>query len=180
MLALSVAIIWLFSKGKLNDYGFTLGSYRFSPRILLWGLPTAALSLVALASSDGQPAGALNELAKPQLIIFIWIYASISEEVLTRGLLQTLLSGGSGDRVQRRRLSTPVLVSGLFFGAMHLGLLESMGPEAVPVIIVVVFLGLVAARYRERTGSLVPAIIIHALFNVGGMLPLWIVQWLTG
>jgi membrane protease YdiL (CAAX protease family) len=55
-----------------------------------------------------------------------------------------------------------------------------MGLAAVPIILVVVFLGLVAARYRERTGSLLPAIIVHALFNIGGTLPLWVLQWLQG
>ena len=49
---------------------------------------------------------------------------------------------------------------------------------AVPVILLAMLLGLVAARYRERTGSLLPAIIVHALFNIGGMLPLWVIQWL--
>jgi membrane protease YdiL (CAAX protease family) len=42
------------------------------------------------------------------------------------------------------------------------------------------FLGLVAARYREKTGSLLPAIIVHALFNIGSMLPLWTILWLRG
>jgi membrane protease YdiL (CAAX protease family) len=74
----------------------------------------------------------------------------------------------------------PVLVSALFFGSMHIVLVKSMGPAAVPVILMAVFLGLIAARYRERTGSLLPAIIVHALFNIGGMLPLWVIQWLRG
>jgi membrane protease YdiL (CAAX protease family) len=74
----------------------------------------------------------------------------------------------------------PVIVSALFFGAMHLVLVKSMGLAAVPIILVVVFLGLVAARYRERTGSLLPAIIVHALFNIGGTLPIWVIQWLRG
>jgi membrane protease YdiL (CAAX protease family) len=60
----------------------------------------------------------------------------------------------------------------LFFGFMHFVLIKSMGPAAIPVILLAVVLGLVAARYRERTGSLLPAIIVHALFNIGGMLPL--------
>jgi membrane protease YdiL (CAAX protease family) len=74
----------------------------------------------------------------------------------------------------------PVLVSGLFFGSMHIVLVKSMGLAAIPIIVLAVFLGLVAARYRERMGSLLPAIIVHALFNVGGMLPLRVSQWLRG
>jgi membrane protease YdiL (CAAX protease family) len=182
MLALSVAAMWLLSKGRLERYGLAKGTYKFNPRILMWVLPTAVLSIAsAVASPAGQGTGGPIELTKLQCVVFVWVYASISEELLTRGLLQTLLSGNSrGAAPAPRRLSMPVLVSGLFFGSMHIGLVKSMGPAAVPVILLAVFLGLIAARYRERTGSLLPAIIVHALFNIGGMLPLWVIQWLRG
>lgn len=182
MLVLSVAAMWLVSKGRLDLYGLTRGTYKFSPRILMWVLPMAVLSLastVALAGRQGK--GSPFELTKLQIIVFVWVYASISEELLTRGLLQTLLSGNS--RVGAGalgKLSMPVIVSALFFGAMHLGLVKSMGPVVVPVILLAVFLGLVAAWYREKTGSLFPAVIVHALFNIGGTLPLWVIQWLRG
>ncbi len=182
MLALSVAGMWLLSKGRMELFGFTKGTYEFSPRILMWALPTAVLSVAsAFAAPEGRGTGELGELTKLQMVVFIWVYASISEELLTRGLLQTLLSGSSRSSAPATRgLSMPVLVSGLFFGSMHLVLVKSMGAAAVPVILMVVFLGLIAARYRERTGSLLPAIIVHALFNIGGMLPLWVIQWLRG
>jgi membrane protease YdiL (CAAX protease family) len=140
------------------------------------------LSIVsAVASSGGHGTGGPFELTKLQIVVFVWIYASICEETLTRGLLQTLLKGDARvGAAATRWLSMPVIVSALFFGAMHLVLVKSMGPSAVPVILLAVFLGLVAARYRERTGSLLPAIIVHALFNIGGTLPLWVIQWLRG
>ncbi len=181
MLALSVAAMWLISKGRLALYGFTKGAYKFSPRILLWVLPMAVLSTVQAVASHEQGTGGPPGFTKPQLIVFVWVYASICEETLTRGLLQTLLSRNAkvGAAVPHG-LSMPVLVSGLFFGSMHIMLVKFMGLAAIPVILLAVFLGLVAARYRERTGSLLPAIIIHALFNIGGMLPLWVIQWLCG
>jgi membrane protease YdiL (CAAX protease family) len=55
-----------------------------------------------------------------------------------------------------------------------------MGAGAVPVVLLATCLGLIAAHYREKTGSLLPPILIHALFNIGGTLPLWTVQWLRG
>ena len=182
MLALSVGAMWLLSKGRLDLYGLAKGTYEFSPRILMWVLPTAVLSIAsAVASLTGHGTGGPSEFTKPQLVVFVWVYASISEELLTRGLLQTLLSGNSRvGATAPRRLSMPVFVSALFFGSMHIVLVKSMGPTAIPVILMAVFLGLIAARYRERTGSLLPAIIVHALFNIGGMLPLWVIQWLRG
>lgn len=180
MLVLSVGLMWVIAKGRLDLCGFTWGTYRFSPRILLWALPMAALStLSAIAGPSGEAAVGPIDITKPQMILFVWVYASVSEETLTRGLLQTLLSKGAEARtVTSRRLSMPVLLSGLFFGSMHLVLVKSMGPAAVPAILLAVFLGLVAARYRERTGSLIPAVIVHMLFNIGGMFPLWVNQWL--
>ena len=181
MLALSVAAMFLISKGRLELYGFTEGTYRFSPRILLWVLPTAVLAIVGAVTSHGQAPRGFIDLTKPQTIVFVWVYASICEEVLTRGLLQTLLSrGAEAGAANSRCLSMPVVVSGLFFGAMHIVLVRFMGFGAIPVIVLATGLGLVAAHYREKTGSLIPAIVIHALFNIGSSLPLWVMQWLRG
>jgi len=180
MLTVSVGLMWVLTKGRLDLCGFTRGTYRFRLPILLWVLPTAILStLSAIAAPSGEALEGPINLTKPQMILFVWVYASVSEESLARGLLQTLLSKGAeaGARPSRR-LSMPVVLSGLFFGSMHVMLVKSMGPAAVPVILLAVFLGLVAARYRERTGSLFPAVIVHTLFNIGGMFPLWVIAWL--
>jgi membrane protease YdiL (CAAX protease family) len=180
MLGLSLLVMWRFSGGRLADFGFTRGTYRFRPTILLWVLPTAVLSLLStLAPGGGANPDVLGARSELQLVLFTWIYASVCEEVLTRGLLQTLISDDSKAADRRAIFNMPVVVSALFFGAMHLVLIDSMGPFAVVPIVLATLLGLLAARYRQVTGSLVPAIIVHALFNIGGMLPGWILDWLT-
>jgi len=181
MLVLSTGAMLLLSKGRLKTYGFARGSYVFSPRILMWILPTAVLATAsALMSQEPRGSGMTAELTKIQLVAFVWMYASVCEEILTRGLLQTLLGWDRRFGVNpRTRFSMPVVTSALFFGAMHIVLFESMGPRAVPAILMVTLLGYLAARYRERTGSLLPAVMVHALFNVGGMLPLWIISGLS-
>lgn len=181
MLALSLGIMLPISRGRFADFGFKMGTYRFRPTILLWVLPTAVLSLLStLAPGVSEASDALDGRAVLHRVIFVWIYASVCEEVLARGLLQTLISGFRGTRTTKPRLSMPVVVSGLFFGAMHLVLIDSMGPAAVVPIVLATLLGFLAAHYREVTGSLMPAIIVHTLFNVGGMLPGWIIRWLVG
>lgn len=179
MLLLSLILMWVFSKGHLERYGLTRGTYKFSPAILLWVLPTAVLTGMAAFASPVD-AGNVNfsGLAGLQHVIFVWIYASIAEELLTRGLLQTMLNIGERSDALTGKFSMPVILSALFFGAMHLVLLKSMGPAAVPVIVLAVLLGLGAGRYRQATGSVVPAIIVHMLFNIGGTMPLWVIQWL--
>jgi len=181
MLVLSVAIIRLIWRGNLAGFGFTRGTYRFKPTILMWALPTAVLSLLSmLAPGGGESTDVPAGPSVLQLVVFVWIWASVCEEVLTRGLLQTLISSDGGERPMVAGFSMPVVVSGLFFGAMHLVLIKSMGPMAAVPIVLATLLGFLAARYREVTGSLIPAVLVHALFNVGGMLPGWIVRWVAG
>ena len=179
MLVAAVALIRLWSGRSFADFGFTRGTYRFRPRILLWVLPTAVLSsLAALVPTPGGTERVVTGQTQLQLVLFVWFYASVCEEVLTRGLLQSLVTGSSGGGGAPARFSMPVMVSGLFFGAMHLVLIDSMGSSAAVPIVLATLLGFLAARYRETTGSLIPAIVVHALFNVGGMLPGWVMGWL--
>ena len=182
MAGLSIAAMWLISKGKLSAFGFRMGTYKFSPRILLWVLPTAALAtLQAMTLPHGQTPHGFIQLSKIQTVIFIWIYSSVCEETLVRGLLQTLLGKpAQAGAAIGRKLSLPVVVSGVFFGAMHLVLIRLIGSAAIPIAVMATFLGLIAAHYRERTGSLLPALFVHALFNIGGSLPLWIIMWIRG
>lgn len=96
--------------------------------------------------------------------------------MLTRGLLQTQIPNALRNDGSRSKFSPAVVLSALFFGAMHLVLLKSMASFALPIIVLNVLLGLVAERYREAIGSFIPAIVVHALFNMGGMLPLCLIR----
>jgi membrane protease YdiL (CAAX protease family) len=113
-------------------------------------------------------------------VIRVWIYASVAEEILTRGLIQGYLSphADRGISLGGLRISLPVLVGAIFFGAMHLGLL-TIGIDGRTVVQIVVFallIGIVAGHFREKTGSLIPAIVAHALANVTG----WVVEAILG
>lgn len=182
MLVLSVAAMLLIAKGRFDRFGFTRGTYKSSLRILWWVLPVLVLSLAgALASRGHHGADSAFGLTRIQTIVFVWFYASLCEETLVRGLLQTLLSGSAkASSSVGHWLKMPVLISGLFFGAMHLPLVQQMGPKMIPAVLMATYLGLVAAHYREKTGSLLPAFLIHLLFNIAGILPLWAVQSLRG
>ncbi len=180
MLVLSILAMWLISKGRLGFFGFTTKTYTFSPHIFLWILPTAAIGIAqALALPHGQAPRTFIQLTNAQTVVFVWIYASLCEETLVRGLLQSLLGGLAEAGVAvRSKLSLPVVVSALAFGAMHLGLIGRIGAAAIPIILMTIFLGFVAAHYREKTGSLLPAILVHMFFNMGGTLPLWVLVWM--
>ncbi|TKJ37967.1 hypothetical protein CEE37_13475 [candidate division LCP-89 bacterium B3_LCP] len=176
----AIILAYRFSKGKLADYGFTRGSFRLKPTIFLWALPTACLSVlryVGVGSEETSFSTIIHD------ILFIWIWASTCEEILTRGLLQSYLAPLRDRRVRifwKWPTSIPVIFSALFFGSMHIVLVTKIGPAVIGPMVFATGLGFVAGHYREKTGSLIPAILIHALFNVGGMLPFWILCGVLG
>jgi membrane protease YdiL (CAAX protease family) len=178
MLIISVLLMALLSKGRLSSYGFTRGSFRMTPTIILWMIPTSFLSVLQfVAMKSGGPTSDMFNLSRAQVILFVWIYASTCEEVFVRGLLQGYLFPLGQYKVTLFRqwpLSVPVLFGGLFFGAMHIVLWPKMGPLAIMPMSLATGLGIVAGYYREKTGSLFPAILIHGLFNIGGSLPQWV------
>jgi len=169
---LSFILILAISKAKLSKYGFRL-TQNLKPRIsILVGLGLGILATVsgALFGIDEHPMTALYTFS--QQVIFIWIGASISEEILVRGLVQSFLEPLKvyGFSIFKIRLSLPVMVSAVFFGLMHLVLL-TIGMEFMSVLYIVAYafiLGIFAAYLREQTKSLIPAIIIHMCANIGG------------
>jgi len=165
-------------------FGFTKGSFQIRARFFLWLLPMAVIATLQVL---GSPAGGSSTAAGGEsigspfgVILTVWIYASICEEVFTRGLLQSWLSPLIQYRIRLGRwaLSAPVLTSALFFGAMHVVLWPKLGAVTLVVIFLAGILGLIAGYYREKTGSLIPAILIHSFFDIGGTLPPWISVWL--
>jgi membrane protease YdiL (CAAX protease family) len=87
----------------------------------------------------------------PIQILLIVIAAPISEEICFRGML----FGGMRERLPR---VAAALVAGLVFGALH----ALTGVTAVPPLIV---FGFILSLLYERTGSIVPGIILHMLNN---------------
>jgi membrane protease YdiL (CAAX protease family) len=172
ILVASLALMLLLSRGRPARFGLRLPArFAVAPLVLLsCGIPAAAALLAALLPGEGLTFTAGYSL--PQLVTGVWIYASLAEETLTRGLILGFLAplGRRGLRAGRLFLSAPVLVAAGFFAALHLGLF-SLGVDAPTVLQVVILafaLGLVAGHYRERSGSLLPAFLAHTLANATG------------
>jgi len=174
MLFLSLLIILILSKGRISSYGFKLTRDIRLKQITLWSFGIAVVGTLLQAFIPGKGLTFLEGFSFPRVVIFIWIYASICEEVLTRGLIQGYLKPlvKYGFTIFKPRISLPVLVGALFFGSMHLALLTmGVGSFMVFTIVLLAFiLGIIAGYYREKTGSIIPAIITHMVFNISGTL----------
>ena len=184
LLLCSLALSAWLTRGRLAAFGFTKGTFRLRARFFLWLLPMLVITTLQVM---GSPAGVSPSGPGPgangspvAVILTIWIYASICEEIFTRGLLLGWLSPLARHRIRVGNfgLSVPVLASALFFAAMHVVLWPLLGPVTLLVMFLACILGLIAGHYREKTGSLIPAILVHAFFDIGGTLPLWISVWL--
>ncbi len=134
-----------------------LGVRGFRPSALKWMLAAIGTYLLFAAlyagifGSPHQEDIAESFGALPVQILLIVIAAPVSEEVCFRGLV----FGGLRTRLPRLAAA---LLSGLIFGGLH----ALTGVTAVPPLI---FFGFVLALLYERTGSIVPGILLHMLNN---------------
>jgi membrane protease YdiL (CAAX protease family) len=134
-----------------------LGVRRFRPSALKWMAAAAgAYLLFALLYSSLIVEPEQKDIAEgfgtiPVQVLLIVVAAPISEEVCFRGML----FGGLRERLPRIGAA---LLSGAIFGALH----AVTGVSAVPPLIM---FGFVLALLYEKTGSIVPGILLHMLNN---------------
>lgn len=171
----AITLIALLARGRWESYGFRL------PRrggILAATILGAGISAAAALAERSLPGNGLEAvLGKPSFleqVILVWIVASVAEEIVSRGLVQSFLSPLEGIALGRGpgALDLPIIAGALFFAASHLPLLM-LGVDRRTVAQIVVFafaVGLVAGSIRKRSGSLIPAILVHAAANATGSL----------
>lgn len=92
------------------------------------------------------------------LVVFAAVVAApVAEEFLFRRVLQGWLEGWLEPREPRWGGATAIALSSLAFAGAHVG----QGMAWVPLF----FFGLVVGYLARQTGSIVPGIILHGLFN---------------
>lgn len=134
-----------------------LGVRRFRPAALKWmaaAIGAYLLFAAVYAAIVGEPHQkdiAEGFGAVPVQVLLIVVAAPISEEVCFRGML----FGGLRERLPRL---TAALLSGAVFGGLH----ALTGVSAVPPLMA---FGVILALLYERTGSIVPGILLHMLNN---------------
>lgn len=134
-----------------------LGLRSFRPAELMW----VALAIVAYLAFSAFYASLIVEphqkdIAEgfgpvPVQVLLIVIAAPISEEVCFRGML----FGGLREKLP---MLAAALISALIFGGLH----ATTGVTAVPPLI---FFGFLLALLYERTGSILPGILLHTMNN---------------
>jgi membrane protease YdiL (CAAX protease family) len=156
-LLVPIAIATRWGASSVGEALRRLGVRSFRPGALKWMLAAIGAYLVFAALYAGlfgaphQEDIAESFGALPIQILLIAIAAPVSEEVCFRGML----FGGLRQRLPRLAAA---LVSGLIFGGLH----ALTGISAVPPLIA---FGFILALLYEKTGSIVPGIVLHMLNN---------------
>lgn len=181
-LGLALLAITILGKGKFKDYGFrSPKKEKFTLKVLInWiivviiaiGLGAIANLAIALAGSGGNPI--VKQLTFPQMVLLVWLFSSIIEEIFVRGFIQSHLAPLKVIKLNFGfvKFDLPTVIGAVFFGAMHLILLIN-GVEILSLIIILGFtfsLGLLAGYLRARYESLIPPVIAHILANMGGVI----------
>lgn len=167
MLIASLGIMMLSSQ-RWGDWGLQL------PRSFSWptlvatslGVATACAAIMNIVIKD-ECMEFIKQLSFVQVVLVVFIYAPLCEELFCRGLLFKLVSSGY-ERV--KLMSAPVLFPAIFFAATHL-IVKSQGISWLYVGLIVGYAfvcGLVTGYYRALTASVVPSIVAHSLFNITG------------
>ena len=134
-----------------------LGLRRFKPSAAKWMFAAVGAYLlfsivyIAIFGAPHQKDIAEDFGAVPVQVLLIVVAAPISEEVCFRGML----FGGLRERLPRLAAA---LISALIFGGLH----ATTGISAVPPLII---FGFVLALLYEKTGSIIPGILLHMLNN---------------
>ena len=176
-LLFSLLLIYFVGEKKFAEYGFKLTKIKTVLWAVVISIPVELVMIfvmiVAVVVSGGASPdeNLFTSMSFVETVLSVWIVASTCEEIFFRGFLYGYLSPLKkyGLRVFGLFVSVPVSVCAVLFGLAHLCLLGRMPDAMVPVIVLsTTLLGFIAGYFREKSGSLVPAIAAHVTFNIVG------------
>jgi membrane protease YdiL (CAAX protease family) len=152
-------------KATFADFGLRWSSRR--DLAIAFALGVAFSAAVAGALSRVHEPGPLAGLTLSPLLA--WLYfglcAPLQEELIFRGLLQTVLARNLSAAAETSVRAGIGAVAGtaLLFALVHF----AVGPWTAAAALM---LGVLAGELRQRSGSVIPAVIVHVMFNVPGLL----------
>jgi membrane protease YdiL (CAAX protease family) len=162
-MSLAIALIFISllagDSNGFSQFGFKLSNYCYIGVAVVLGVAVGLpLTFVVSRFNSTNPFGEVS-LTPWMIVLYFIVGTPVQEEVIFRGLLQTTLERRFvGFRLLRRSVSVAALVIAVLFGLIHLGI-------GVLTAIAAFVLGLLAGELRRRSSSLLPAIVLHAIFN---------------
>jgi membrane protease YdiL (CAAX protease family) len=127
-------------------------------------VPFAAATASALARTHEPGPLAGLTLAPALAWLYFGLAAPLQEELIFRGLLQTVLARElSAVETSARAAVAALAGSALLFAVVHL----AVGPWTAAAALL---LGILAGELRRRSGSVIPAVVVHMIFNAPALI----------
>jgi membrane protease YdiL (CAAX protease family) len=163
--AAMLAIGWLVSRGATPaDLGFVAGQPARDLRLALGGLALVLAPLLALAAAlhtlvpyEHQVVELLSGRRDPWVVGLVIAAAVVAAPLVEELFFRRILQGWLEARLPEADGAVAITISAAAFALAHYG----QGLAYVPLFP----LGLVLGFIARRTGSIVPCILLHALFN---------------
>jgi membrane protease YdiL (CAAX protease family) len=145
------------SKG-IAEFGVAISPASYVFVATLTGTVVGAVFAYVAALHPVPPPLDVSKLRPQMIFVYFVLAAPLQEEFIFRGLLQSTIARAVSVPGDFWAAHFPVAFVAALFGVIHLesGILVAAGA---------VLLGLIAGELRRMSGSLVPAILVHALFN---------------
>lgn len=172
---LLLVVIAISAMRKTINYRISLPKFKNILKPILIGIVTTIVINILLTIATQLAGGKvyahplLSKMSPMQVLVFVFIYASIIEEIMFRGFLLNMLKSlkKRGITIFKRKISFAVIISALAFGFAHLTLIKT-GIDSLYILRMVLFttsLGLVAGYYQEKYDNNLYAIIVHMAGN---------------
>ena len=161
-LLIAILLIFLFARARSGfaEFGFRTPSSRYVGIAFALGLTLGLVPTFLNHLFPSKPPFDASGFVPWKIGLYFIVGASVQEEVVFRGLIQSMVEDrwAASFRVCGISISGAVAFTAALFGVVHLGV-------GVAVALGAVMAGLVAGELRRRSDSLLPAIVAHALFN---------------
>ncbi len=170
-LLFSFVLILIFSKGKISNYGFKLPNKLSYIKIILWIITIQILISIPFLFYDLEGGRhPVSDLKFGEIVLSAWILAPFAEETIFRGMAQSFMYPLKHIelRVKGANFSFPVIFTAFLFSIAHLPLLFR-GMDiflGITTLFGAFSFGIIFGYVREKSGSIVPAILCHMLANI--------------
>lgn len=171
IIIISFLFMLLFSKGRLKTYGFAKCKPFPIISLIINGLLIGFVGGFLIYYFNKEELGFIPFYRLWEKIVFIWVFSSISEEILVSGLVQSYMMDAKKFfiRIFDLKISLPVVLSAIVFAAMYFPMFL-YGMDLVPkllISLVLFVLGISKAYFREKSESIATPILLHFIYNFG-------------
>lgn len=161
--ALIIAIFLTRHGWRRSDFGLVVARKKYLIGAFVLGGILGLIVVVLQRTFSIESSQMFGAFAFWQIILIFWIGAAVQEEVIFRSLIQGVVArtlGNSGTMIWGPFSAAAVIVA-VLFAFIHI-------PMGIFTACAALVAGFLTGELRARSGSILPAMMVHAMFNITG------------